>query len=286
MPGFRLPVPGRPRWPAVTLGLCLIAAAIVYEFSATATPVEAGLRLQDFRASGDTLALDCVSGSLSGVTHNPVDGRWYAVVNAPELIVEFDLSGRCLRKVALTGLDDTEGLAWVDAQRLLVIEERRYRVFLVTLPRKPGAAVHSELLLDLGALVAEDNRGLEGIAYDRAADSLWLVREKSPRSLFRIRGLLNDQLPLAIERLDDQLPGFLRMRDLSGLHHDPASGSLLLLSDDSKLVAELDVRGRQASRLSLAGEDVPQAEGVALSADGTLVVVSEPNLLYLYRRHD
>ena len=59
------------------------------------------------------------------------------------------------------------------------------------------------------------------------------MREKSPRGLFRVGGLLDRMRPLSVERLDDQLPGFFAMRDLSGLHHDAASGSLLLLSDDS-----------------------------------------------------
>jgi uncharacterized protein YjiK len=240
--------------------------------------------LSDFRATGDAVALDCVSGQLSGVTHNPVDDRWYGVTNAPEAVIEFDLEGNCLRRLPMPGLDDTEGLAWVDQQRLLVIEEDRYRVSLVTLPEREEAAPHSELLLDLSALVADDNRGLEGIAYDRDNDILWLVREKSPRSLFRVRGLLGSERALGIERLDNRLPSFFRMRDLSGLHHDPASGSLLLLSDESGLVAEMDSRGRLLSSRRLSGESVPQAEGVALSADGTLVVASEPNLLYVYRR--
>ena len=98
MPVTRFPFFDRLRLPVAALGLCLAAAAAAYGFTIAAEPVGAGLRLHDFRASGRALQLDCVAGSLSGVTHNPVDGRWYAVVNAPEGIVEFDLSGRCLRK--------------------------------------------------------------------------------------------------------------------------------------------------------------------------------------------
>ncbi|MNF18644.1 hypothetical protein D3C80_2228470 [compost metagenome] len=53
---------------------------------------------------------------------------------------------------------------------------------------------------------------------------------------------------------------------------------------------ELDVDGRPISSLSLLGgmqgleRSVPQAEGVAMDEAGTLYLVSEPNLFYVFRK--
>jgi len=57
-------------------------------------------------------------------------------------------------------------------------------------------------------------------------------------------------------------------------------------------VVELDIHGKAISTLSLeAGDhgleaDVPQAEGIAMGPDGTIYLVSEPNLFYVFRNAD
>ena len=89
---------------------------------------------------------------------------------------------------------------------------------------------------------------------------------------------------------DPQRDRRLFVRDLSSLQYDSASGHLLALSDESRLVLELDSHGRPISSLSLlAGQhglqrSVPQAEGIALDDAGNLYLVSEPNLFYLFRK--
>jgi len=82
----------------------------------------------------------------------------------------------------------------------------------------------------------------------------------------------------------------LFVRDLSSLQFDEQTGHLLALSDESRLVVELDADGQPLSSLSLSAgrhgleRDVPQAEGMAMGPDGTLYLVSEPNLFYVFRK--
>ena len=53
---------------------------------------------------------------------------------------------------------------------------------------------------------------------------------------------------------------------------------------------ELDVDGRPISSLSLIKgqhglrKSVPQAEGIAMDDEGTVYVVSEPNLFYVFKK--
>jgi uncharacterized protein YjiK len=80
------------------------------------------------------------------------------------------------------------------------------------------------------------------------------------------------------------------VRDLSSLQYDERSGHLLALSDESRLILELDVDGRPLSTMSISGgrqglkKTVPQAEGIAMDDDGTLYLVSEPNLFYVFKK--
>ena len=82
----------------------------------------------------------------------------------------------------------------------------------------------------------------------------------------------------------------LFVRDLSSLQYDERSGHLLALSDESFLVLELDIDGRPLSTLSLLNgrhglkKRVPQAEGIAMDDQGSLYLVSEPNLFYVFKK--
>ena len=89
---------------------------------------------------------------------------------------------------------------------------------------------------------------------------------------------------------DPERDSRLFVRDLSSLQYDAGSGHLLALSDESRLLLELDVDGKPISSLSLLRDrqglqrSVPQAEGVAMDGKGTLYLVSEPNLFYVFRK--
>ena len=88
---------------------------------------------------------------------------------------------------------------------------------------------------------------------------------------------------------DSKRDARLFVRDLSSLQFDERSGHLLALSDESRLLLELDVQGKPLSTLSLRKgahglkAAVPQAEGVAMDDAGTLYMVSEPNLFYVFK---
>ena len=84
----------------------------------------------------------------------------------------------------------------------------------------------------------------------------------------------------------------LFVRDLSSLQFDEGTGHLLALSDESRLVVELDTDGEPVSTLSLLRgmhglkRSVPQAEGVAMDDRGVLYLVSEPNLFYVFSKDE
>ena len=97
--------------------------------------------------------------------------------------------------------------------------------------------------------------------------------------------------PFAVHVVEDpERDARLFVRDLSSLQYDQHSGHLLALSDESRLVLEINSDGRPISTLSLLGgrngleKGVPQAEGVALDDRGRLYLVSEPNLFYVFEK--
>ena len=81
----------------------------------------------------------------------------------------------------------------------------------------------------------------------------------------------------------------LFVRDLSSLQFDEQTGHLLALSDESRLVVELDADGQPLSSLSLSAgrhgwSGTCRRRRMAMGPDGTLYLVSEPNLFYVFRK--
>ena len=111
--------------------------------------------------------------------------------------------------------------------------------------------------------------------------------------IYEVRGFpqANPQQPYATHVVTNpRRDARLFVRDLSSLQFDERTGHLLALSDESKLLLELNLEGRPISVLSLEKgrhglkKSVPQAEGVAMDEDGTVYVVSEPNLFYVFKK--
>lgn len=67
------------------------------------------------------------------------------------------------------------------------------------------------------------------------------------------------------------------VRDLSSLEYDERSGHLLVLSDKSRLILELDPDGQPLSTISLnkgrhgLHKSAPQPEGISMDGDGTCI---------------
>jgi len=102
------------------------------------------------------------------------------------------------------------------------------------------------------------NSGLEGITIDPASGHVFLLKEKDPGLLVE----LDDQgAVVAVHDLDFAA-------DYSGLAFDPASGLLLVISDQSATLTWCTTGGMPVRTLATG---LDKGEGIALSADGTVL---------------
>ncbi len=240
-------------------------------------------------AAGPIILRD-IPGNASGIAYSPRTKTLFVVVNDPPKVFELGLDGRVRRSIVLDGFDDTEGIAWVEGHTFAIAEEGRNLVCLVRID--PAAeSVHWDAA---ARIIVDDepsgNRGLEGVAYDAGGRRFFCVKESDPRRVYEFArqaaagGGRPVRFPWDAERDE------LGLRDLSGLYYDAVSGHLLIVSDESQQLVECTTGGREVSRLDLSGgsaglrDSVPQAEGVAMDGRGRLYVISEPNLLYVFRK--
>ncbi|MDF3933346.1 SdiA-regulated domain-containing protein [Pseudomonas citronellolis] len=254
---------------------------------------EQSIWLPDYRVEVEARPIEGLDDDVSALTYDPERRTLFTVTNQPAQIVELTLDGHVLRKIALTGFGDTEAIEYIGPGLYVLSDERRQRLFKVQLEndtRELRAERVQQLSLGLGEM---GNKGFEGLAYDSVGRRLFVAKERDPVRIYEIHGFPHTQpdKPFAVHVLDDlKRDRRLFVRDLSSLQYDEGSGHLLALSDESRLVLELDVEGEPISSLSLLRgmhglkRSVPQAEGLAMDEAGTLYLVSEPNLFYVFRK--
>ena len=255
----------------------------------------ASLWLPDYRAVVQARQVEGIDDDLSALTFDPDRRSLIAITNGSPQLLELSLEGKLLRSIALVGFGDPEAIEYISRGVYVISDERLQRLLRVEVgehTERIDAAASQQLSLGLGQ---NGNKGFEGLAYDAAGKRLFVAKERDPVRIYEVQGFpfADNGQPLAVHVSDDlERDAGLFVRDLSSLQYDARTGHLLALSDESRLIVELDTRGDPISTLSLrAGQhgldsDVPQAEGVALGPDGTLYLVSEPNLFYVFRKDD
>ena len=222
----------------------------------------------------------------SDVSYNPQTKTLFSVMGKNPFLVELSLQGDVLRKMPLNGWDNPEGITVMENGLMAVVDERQHTVTLVKVVATTQQLNKADFpSYDLGPS-KDQNKAFEAVAWDKPNQQL-VFGEERPPALFTWKSdgsqaLVGSKQKLASTELD--------MRNLSALAVDPRTGHLLVLSADSHLLLELDEKGGQVSFMTLLGgfnglkNTIPRAEGVTMGDDGTLYMVSEPNLFYSFEK--
>lgn len=253
---------------------------------------EQSLWLGDYRVEIEAKPIGGIS-DVSALTFDPDRRSLFSVTNKPAKVIEISLQGELKRTIDLEGFGDPEAIEYVAPGTYVIADEREQRLVKVLIEddsRVIDAADFQQLSLGIGL---NGNKGFEGLAYDAKNQRLLVAKERDPVRIFEVLGFphVDESKPLALQvNTDPKRDARLFVRDLSSLDFDAATGHLLALSDESRLVIELNAEGKPISTLSLLRgqhglqRSVPQAEGVATDDDGNLYLISEPNLFYVFRK--
>lgn len=256
-------------------------------------PAQQSMGLDRYQVVLEAQPVAGLDDDISALTYDPDRKSLFTVTNAKSELIELSLDRRILRRIPLTGFGDPEAVEYVGPGTYVITDERQQRLIRVRLDDDTlflDANDAEQLSLGIGL---NGNKGFEGLAYDSAGKRLFVAKERDPMVIYEVHGFPHDNpdKPYAVHVVQDRKRDRrLFVRDLSSLQYDERSGHLLALSDESRLVLELDVKGRPLSTMSLRKgfqglqQTVPQAEGIAMDDAGTLYLVSEPNLFYVFKQ--
>ena len=231
--------------------------------------------------------------NVSALTFDPDRRSLFSVTNKNTELLELSLQGEVLRRIPSTGLGDAEAVEYISQGIYVISDEKRQRLFRVHVDQHTrwlDAADSEQLTLGLDS---HGNNGHEGLAYDAVGKRLFIAKERDPLRILTVTGFPHEGYGVQQEvRVEGnyQRDRELFVRDLSALQFDAHTGHLLAVSDESRVILELDITGRPISSMFLwrglhgLKRGVPQAEGLAIDDQGVLYLVSEPNLFYRFAK--
>jgi uncharacterized protein YjiK len=249
--------------------------------------------LDQYRVTIEARPIDGLDDDVSALTYDPVRKSLFTVTNKNSELVELSLEGKILRRIALVGFGDPEAVEYISADTYVITDERQQRLIKIHLEADTTFLDAEDAeQMTLGVHMS-GNKGFEGLAYDSVGKRLFVAKERDPMLIYEVHGFphFKPDKTYAVHVINNpKRDAGMFVRDLSSLQYDERSGHLLALSDESRLILELDVDGRPLSTMSISGgrqglqKTVPQAEGIAMDDDGTLYLVSEPNLFYVFKK--
>jgi uncharacterized protein YjiK len=254
---------------------------------------ERSIGLGHYQVAIEARVIDGLDADVSALTFDPVRKSLFTVTNKNSELIELSLEGRIIRRIALVGFGDPEAVEFISADTYVITDERQQRLIKIHLEKDTTFLDASEAeQMTLGVHMS-GNKGFEGLAYDSVGKRLFVAKERDPMLIYEVQGFphYNPEKSYAVHVVNNpKRDAGMFVRDLSSLQYDERSGHLLALSDESRLILELDVDGRPLSTMSLSKgrqglqKTVPQAEGIAMDDEGSLYLVSEPNLFYVFKK--
>ncbi len=247
----------------------------------------------DHYTAGSFSEVSQIGTNLSGNTYNPTTDSHFLILNNNREIHELDSGLSHLRTIDLGGINswDLEDIVYLGegpgGSEYAVVSEPG-RMWLGVIPNDGST------MLSLGGFQeiqfapppSTSNKGAEGVAYDPATRRMWACSERSPMIVYEFTRPTDtadtsylDSL-VVTQPFDAQAALSGHITDISSCMFDARTGRLLILSEQSSRVLDVDLSGNVHGELALAG--APQFEGLTLDDVGNLVITSEPNRIGVY----
>lgn len=247
-------------------------------------------------------ANNLLAQEVSGVTYNWDTDTLFVVGDGGTSISQISKTGELIDTMTLaqgsspqgTEFYDPEGITYIGNGQFVMTEERDRTAVLVTYQAGATLTRANAPTVTLGTNVG--NVGIEGLSYDPLTSGYIFAKETTPISVFQstidfVNGTASNGSPSTVNNVGLFDPAGLNVLDLADVYAlsniatvvgADEEGNLLLLSQESAKVLEVDRAGNVLSTLTLVSDPgnplniaSQQHEGLTMDANGYLYIVSE-----------
>lgn len=267
------------------------ASFISYQVVIFSCAYESSIDLSAYSPENNVSGGSC---EYSGLAVSPVDSASFITVDNGAATSEIlNDSGVDLGGLAFTGLaaSDLEGISHLYNNYYVLVEEDLGSViyFYYDYSSNQQTFTASDVSVEYISSVASNSFGMEGVTYNPLSNKIYAVKEKFPMTILEwdapvfstsnttITGL-NNPFDLQAKAVNEyqitDVSGLFHLNQSSDLSGTETGSHILLLSQESKLVLEIDLQGNEISRLEI--PQINQAEGIGFK-EGKIYIVSEAN---------
>ena len=200
----------------------------------------------------------------SGLAVNSAGTILYTVSDNTAQVYKLSTTGSVIQTFSYQG-NDLEGVSTFTGNKLLLAEERTKEI--VEFDMTTGVSSKHKINYENNS----DNSGMEGIAYDNTSNTIFILNEKDPGKLLRLR---TDFTVMAEYDLNFAI-------DYSGIFYESSSNNLWIVSDQNKTINKCTLTGELIKKYSIS---VTQAEGIAIANDKIYVVSDAEAKLYVFKK--
>ncbi len=200
----------------------------------------------------------------SGLAVNSAGTILYTVSDNTAQVYKLSTTGSVIQTFSYQG-NDLEGVSTFIGNKLLLAEERTKEI--VEFDMITGVSSKHKINYENNS----DNSGMEGITYDNTSNTIFILNEKDPGKLLRLR---TDFTVIAEYDLNFAI-------DYSGIFYESSSNNLWIVSDQNKTINKCTLTGELIKKYSIS---VTQAEGIAIANDKIYVVSDAEAKLYVFKK--
>lgn len=246
------------------------------------------LQLSEYQVIINKKKVKGISNNFSALTWNEDTNTLFGTLNKPPIIVELSTEGELLRTIKTRGIRDPEAIEYIGKNQYIIADERHHKLLKVTIDQQTKLINgHLAPQVKIGE-VKIYNRGLEGLAYDNKNHIIYASNESDPITIYKVTGFIEDNKQLTVTEIAKDWSTLIN--DISGLHFYQPYQHLLVLSDESKLILEVNqdrqilgcmplIRGQHGLLTN-----IPQPEGITMDSQGNIYIASEPNYFYKFKK--
>ena len=200
----------------------------------------------------------------SGLAINNSGTILYTVSDNTNKVYKLSTTGNSLQTFNYIG-NDLEGVAVFTGNKLLLAEERTKEIVVFDMTTR----VFSKNQINYEN--NDENNGIEGVAYNSNDGTIFILNEKNPGKLIRLRSdfTINAEYELDFAS------------DYSGIFHDSSINKLWIVSDQNKTINKCTLTGELIKSYSI---NVTKAEGIVVTNDKIYVVSDTDSKLYEFKK--
>ena len=222
-----------------------------------------------------------IEDDLSGCTRKNDNNSLYMIENDQGKIWELDTNFNHLRTILGGHFGDEEDLVYLNNEDFAIVTEEGH-LFIGSFPINDNN-IEINNFQKITFSNHDGNTGPEGVAYDSLSQTFFIVKEKNPMAfyIFQRPSHNNDTTITVTIPFDAEIAFYGIMDDLSSITYDYRTNRVLILSDDSQKVIDVEpTDGSIFGEMIINGMEQP--EGICFLDNYDLLFVSEPNFYTIY----